>query len=343
MESEARVQASLRESEARTNKRLNDLLLESEARTNKRLDDLAESVDDLAESVLTPAVAENVELCVRSMIRAAFVFVKGTRRLVSQCSAVPLPAPLAARVLGAVVGSSTLFFTSAHCFVSTTDPGHPYFVGFAASVRVGDSADCALLAQHFYTNTTAGAAPERAAGGFDLAVIRCATPVPVPPPALTSRPYVGSARVALAGFSRGAHLDDSLNVFLIDAKGNYTVALHTKHSRLSSSLQTPTAKTSEAASALQEARGFTEDSLAPFAFTPVAEGASKVGYAQMSPWEGMSGGAVIDMSCGLVGVTESRVLNAPGGRFVRLSPAVLQLVEGAVGAALAAEGGRPLR
>ena len=102
-------------------------------------------------------------------------------------------------------------------------------------------------------------------------------------------------------------------------------------------------QTSEAASALQQARGFTEDSLAPFAFTPVAEGAPEVGFVEMSPWEGVSGGAVIDMSCGLVGVTESRVLNAPGGQFVRLSPAVLQLVEGAVGAALAAEGGRPLR
>lgn len=56
----------------------------------------------------------------------------------------------------------------------------------------------------------------------------------------------------------------------------------------------------------------------------------------------MSGGAVIDMSCGLVGVSESRALHAPGGQFVRLSPAVLQLVEDAVGTALAAEG-RPLR
>ena len=139
--------------------------------------------------------------------------------------------------------------------MNATNRTHPSFVGFAASVRVGDSVDCALLAQHFYTNTTAGAAPERAAGGFDLAVIRCVTPVPVPPPALSSRPYGGSARVALAGFSHGTHLDGSLNLLLIDAKGNYTVALHTMHSRLSSSLQTPTAKSSEAASALQ-ARSF---------------------------------------------------------------------------------------
>ena len=47
LESEARSQASVQAS-----------LRESKARTNKRLDDLAESVSDLAESVLT--LAENV-------------------------------------------------------------------------------------------------------------------------------------------------------------------------------------------------------------------------------------------------------------------------------------------
>ena len=109
----------------------------------------------------------------------------------------------------------------------------------------------------------------------------------------------------------------------------FYVALHTKYTRLSSSLQTPVpvAKSVEAQSA-QQARGYTEDSLAPTAFTPVAEGAAPTGFVEMSPWEGMSGGAVIDMGCGLMGVTESRVVSAPGGTFVRLSPAVTQRVEG---------------
>ena len=338
LESEARSQASLNESEARINARL-DVTNKRLDVTNERLDGLVEGVLDLAKSVLTPAVAENVELCARSMVLAAIVSVAGL--IVNQCSAVPLPTPLASRLLGANERSSTLFFTSAHCFVNASDPAHPYFVGFAAAVQVVGSDACALLAQHLYTNTTAGAVPERAAGGFDLAVFRCTTPAPPPPPALSSRPYVSSTRVLLAGFSRGAHLDDSLTLRATDGKGDISVALHTKHTRLSSSLQTPMVKSSEAASALH-ALGFTEDSLAPFAFTPVAEGAMKAGYVEVSPWEGMSGGAVIDMSCGLVGITESRAMSAPGGQFVRLLPAVLQLVEGAVSAALAAKG-RPLR
>ena len=274
------------------------------------------------------------------MVLAAIVSVSGL--IVSQCSVVPLPTPLAARLLGANESSSTLFFTSAHCFVKDPDAAHPYFVGFAATVHVVGSDACALLTQHFYVNATAGAVPKRADIGFDLAVIRCTSPAPVPPPRLSSQPYVSSTRIVLAGFSRGAHLDNSLTLTATDAKGEIPLALHAKITRLSSSLQTPMVKTSEAASALQ-ARGFTEDSLAPYASTPVAEGAAKAGgFVEVSPWGGMSGGAVIDMSCGLVGITESRALNAPGGQFVRLVPAVLQLIEGAVGTALAAEG-RPLR
>jgi hypothetical protein len=322
----ATLRSLLRESEARTNMRIDELaeniaenIRGSEARTTKR-------IDALAESVLTPAVVENVELCARSMVLAAAVSVKGES--ISQCSAVPLPAPLAARVLGADGNASTFFLTSAHCFANVSGTAR-YFVGFSAAVQVRSTYACALLAQYLYTNTTTGAVAERAAGGVDLAVVRCLTSEPVPPPSLSSRPYLSSTRVALAGFSRGAYLDGAQNVQISDQGDMFYVALHTKYTRLSSSLQTPVpvAKSVEAQSA-QQARGYTEDSLAPTAFTPVAEGAAPTGFVEMSPWEGMSGGAVIDMGCGLMGVTESRVVSAPGGTFVRLSPAVMQRVEG---------------
>lgn len=47
----------------------------------------------------------------------------------------------------------------------------------------------------------------------------------------------------------------------------------------------------------------------------------------------MSGGAVVDSQCGLLGVTEGRSVYGEGGKFVKLSPSVVQRILAAIGQA----------
>lgn len=51
------------------------------------------------------------------------------------------------------------------------------------------------------------------------------------------------------------------------------------------------------------------------------------------PEQGMSGGAVVDSQCGLLGVTEGRSVYGEGGKFVKLSPSVVQRILAAIGQA----------
>jgi hypothetical protein len=50
------------------------------------------------------------------------------------------------------------------------------------------------------------------------------------------------------------------------------------------------------------------------------------GYIDIVPEEGMSGGSVVDVKCGLLGVTESRSLFGVGGTYVKLSAKVVQRI-----------------
>ena len=43
------------------------------------------------------------------------------------------------------------------------------------------------------------------------------------------------------------------------------------------------------------------------------------GYTDERPVQGMSGGAVVDSRCGVLGITERRSVHGLGGRFVRLT------------------------
>jgi outer membrane murein-binding lipoprotein Lpp len=284
-----------------------------------KVDGLTVDVRDLSESVLTPAVGARGDACARVAVASSFVSVGGA--LLKQCSAVPLPEPLAARA-PADAASSNFFLTSAHCYENETAGKVIFFP--KATTQIGGVEGCALVAQFLRPPS-----PD----ALDLAVVRCAVAVPLPPTRLSSHPYVAHTRVVLAGFSRGEHLDPALSARIVGGATCATFALHTKHTRLSDSLQTPVAVASEGP--VPPSRGYTEDALLPTAFAPAAAGAAPPGFVESSPWEGMSGGAVFDTRCGLLGITESRAVFAQGGQFVRLTPDVLERVAAAVAAAKA--------
>jgi len=280
-----------------------------------KVDGLAVNLRDLSESELTPAVSARGDACARVTVASSFVILGGA--LLKQCSAVPLPEPLAARA-PAEAASSNFFLTSAHCYKNTTGE---LFSSPGVSTLIGGVKGCTLVAQFSHPPSPAS---------IDLAVVHCAVAVPLPPTRLSSLVYTAHTRVVLAGFSRGEHLDPALNARVVV---NATFALHTKHTRLSDSLQMPFAASSEGPA--PPSRGYTEDALLPTAFAPAAAGAAPPGFVESSPWEGMSGGAVFDTRCGLLGITESRAVFAQGGQFVRLTPDVLERVAAAVAAAKA--------
>jgi hypothetical protein len=227
--------------------------------------------------------------------------------------------------LGFADAQSTLFLTAAHCFFKdATLVGGPSTVEFDTAVHA-----CQLVA-HFYEPHLEPGRPGLAYGpdSLDLAVLRCATRVPIPAALLTAAPYAAHTPVALVGFTRGEHLDPRHIARVTHKDGTkMTFALHTKISRLSSSFQTPDAQNvtvSEASSS----RGFIEDALPPLFYEPAASVAA--GFVDLSPWAGMSGGAVVDMRCGLLGIIALRSMHALGGQFVRLLPAVLERIAAAV-------------
>ena len=63
-----------------------------------------------------------------------------------------------------------------------------------------------------------------------------------------------------------------------------------------------------------------------------ADGAPSWGQAAGADmgFVGLSGGAVLDTGCNLVGIIEMRSFWAPSGRFVRLTAQVLKLLQDAV-------------
>lgn len=98
-----------------------------------------------------------------------------------------------------------------------------------------------------------------------------------------------------------------------------TFALHAHFTSIVSSMPAPTNATSAGGNDA-EAGG------AP----GLGGGDARVGYVGYKPEQGLSGGAVLDTDCRLMGIIERRSFWAPSGRFVRLTPSVLELLLGAV-------------
>jgi len=293
-------------------------------------------VDALSESVVTPAAGARLEACASALAVAVIVFkAAAPSEFFQQCTAVPMPAVLAAALGPPDSRATTLFLTAAHCFFeNATLVGGPSTVAFDSALY-----DCDLAA-HLYEpllvpgQVELGYAPD----SLDLAVLKCGAAVPIPAPLLTDQPYTAHAPAALVGFARGQHLDPRLEAHATfnDSGLRKTYALHVKISRLSRSFQTPEPPNATAPHAASSASsGFVEDAMPSLFYAPASSDA-RAGFVDLTPWGGMSGGAIADTRCGLFGIISQRSLHAPGGLFVRLLPAVLERVAAAARGAAAA-------
>jgi uncharacterized protein YoxC len=272
----------------------------------------------LAETAVTPAVGARLEACSRTTVVAAFVFFDAHPAKFEQCSAVPLPE----NVLGSPgAPASTYFLTSAHCFMNKDGEivSNNMTLSFMRAVY-----KCRLLKNFMAppANATSVAASDK----LDLAVVRCPVAVPIAPARLSLTPYAAQTPAVLVGFTRGVHLDYQMTAGLKFSDLEYeTYALHTKVSRLSSSFQMPDSMAGLYGSSGSSSLVVAEDGPLPAKYSSVlpVPWSAATGYVDLSPWGGMSGGAVTDIHCGLFGVTERRSVYAVGGTFVRLVPEVL--------------------
>jgi hypothetical protein len=164
---------------------------------------------------------------------------------------------------------------------------------------------------------------------MDLAIVRCAEPVPVPSTRLSALPSQHFQRVFLYGYSDGLNLDPALEFRYVGQQRKSV--LHLKLARLAPSIQCPLALNISNTTTVQLL------STVPSSASASGEGgadlplASYQGFLDTVPEQGMSGGAVVDSQCGVLGVTESRSIFGEGGVFVRLSPSVVQRIMAALG------------
>ena len=153
----------------------------------------------------------------------------------------------------------------------------------------------------------------------------------MPPSTLSARPFYMHAPVALAGFSPGQHLLPALSVFVpapSDSTPKHTeFALHAHFTSIASSMPTPANASGATWTSGVHGLYMEGDGGAPN-WGQVA--GADMGFVGYKPQEGLSGGAVLDTSCNLVGIIERRSFGAPSGRFVRLTAQVLQLLQDAV-------------
>jgi len=225
-------------------------------------------------------------------------------------------------------GSSTLFFTSAHCFFEESQDwrqiGNSALLLRAGAVDLSSNISCVLS-----TRLPFHADKRR----LDLALVSCWPPVQMPPSTLSARPFYMHAPVALAGFSLGQHLLPALSVFLpapSDSDGTLKhteFALHAHFTSIASSMPMPANASGAAWESGVHGLYMEGDDGAPN--WGQAAGADR-GFVGYKPEKGLSGGAVLDTSCNLVGIIERRSLWAPSGSFVRLTAQVLKLLQDAV-------------
>ena len=224
-----------------------------------------------------------------------------------QCSAVPVPADAGLRIPGDELpqNSSTLFLTSAHCFFdehSEWQPLSKHAVLRRAGAADAENHSCSLSTRLAYLGSGVP---------LDLVVIACSPPVPMPPSAFSTRPLLIHEPVALAGFSAGVHLQRNFTVTATKNHRRQDFALHVHFTSLVSSMPIPTTNASASSAAGTGEAGAAEDAAAAPAagehFDP------NLGYVSYKPEEGLSGGAVLDSNCSLVGIIERRSLWAPVG------------------------------
>ena len=155
---------------------------------------------------------------------------------------------------------------------------------------------------------------------LDLVVIACSPPVRMPPSTFSSRPLLMHEPVALAGYSAGVHLQESFSVTVTGSHEWQNYAPHVHFTSLVSSMPQPTNASVSSAAGPGEAGAAEGTAAAPAA----KEHISNLGFVSYKPEQGLSGGAVLDSNCSLVGIIER------SGRFVRLTDTVLGRLRGAL-------------
>ena len=271
--------------------------------------------DALEEALVIPAVAARLERCAASAV-LFFLISAGSGGTFKQCSAVPLPLELLGRAAAAAPpAASSFFFTSAHCFFNETTKK---LIATQATLFMSGAEYRCVLREH---------SPEL----LDIAILYCALPVPVPPTRLSTLDYAAQLPVALLGFSEGRHVDPLLWGVVVGS--NYSnrsisYARHVRNTRLTNSLQLPQDASASAAAGVFGANGEL--------LLQRAQPVSAVGFIDDKPELGMSGGAVVDTRCGVLGVTELQSVHGRGGQFVRLTPFVLEWAAAVAAGAAAA-------
>ena len=271
-----------------------------EARSDKRFDVLESAIRGVEEALIIPAVAARLEGCAASTV--LLFMIPGSEGAYQQCSAVPLPLELLGHAsMATPPAASSYFLTSKHCFFNKTTKEQ--IAAYAILHKSGVNYRCVLRAH----------SPQ----SLDIALLFCAHPVPLPPTRLSTLDYAVQLPVAFMGFSEGRHVDPSLwSVVLSSPYSNKTVdfARHVRYTRLANSLQLPQdAGASAAAGAFGADGEWLHLSAQP---------GGEVGFIDDKPEQGMSGGAVVDTRCGVLGITELQSVHGRGGQFVRMTPFV---------------------
>ena len=260
----------------------------------QNLSSVQQTLSEVADAVVTRAVAERVDLCAPST--ALLIFVERSQKTFTHGSAVPM--------FSAAGGTnSSYFLTSAHLFVGVTGPVTVFFSGTEHS--------CALAATF-----DDGPTP------LDAAIVYCASGIAVPPSTPSAMAYRPHLSAAMLGFSDGNHMQPGLcNTKLVENGTRHSIAPHVRFTRLASSMQTPHPVRHSGSTASQGDFTYTKPASTP----PVAL-ETAVGFMDSSPEVGMSGGAVVDMHCGLLGIIKCRSMLGVGGELVRLTQPVMDRV-----------------
>ena len=271
--------------------------------------EMRKDIKELTDSTVTVANAESTEACARKTVALLIIgFNNGTN---AQCSAFPFPfangvaIPVPVGGTDVPEGNSIFFISSGHCFRQSADV---QFISLTALGHVG-SYSCELVVNM---------QPEK-----DIAALRCDT-VPMKGSTLVSLArYRIYQPVALVGFSAGQHREFMKGAFV----NGVSYPQHVKFTRLSNTLQSPTAPTSSGAVDDPDL-GILEDIPFGFGLRPavaIRPGLSDAaGYTDTGPHKGMSGGAVVDISnCEEFGPMAQRSTFGQGGSFVLLTRSLL--------------------
>lgn len=285
------------------------------------LSEIADTLSEVAGALVLPRLRRALERCTEDA--AVFVLTGSPDKPFLQCTAVPMPRELLAQARNAADAAAAppfFFLLSAHCFFDRDSDWQP--VTSQATFRLGhEKVECRLV------SALHRVPPFGVLDVLDLSVAACAAPLAgLASVTLSAQPSAANEFVAFAGFSQGLHVNMSAVVTTTEHEtGKATAyARHMRISQLSSSLQLPgppELKNVTAGRAAESAWA-SGGAGAAAAASAVPNLACSRGFFERRPEQGMSGGPVMDVRCGLLGIIELQL--GQGGAFVQLTEPSVQ-------------------